>query len=337
MLAADRWYVRGVVLLLGSFVLLEIGLRVVLGLGSPPLMRADDRVGYVFQDNQTLTRFTNRVVINDYHQRSEPLRSAPDSSFTRILFLGDSVTWGGVLTDQSQTYPELIEPRLRRFCARPVEALNASAGSWGIPNLHAYAEKYGFFDSDAVVLQIGSHDLTQPKSTGEVVGTHPSYPDSNPSLATIELMDRYLIPRLDPYLPDLIDPPPETKPSPVPIHQVFRSNLDVFGRLVRSIHDRNIPVLVVHTPNRGEVAVPGGSASPNPYRQQFLQRADSLDVPVLNLATAWRDVSNVSSYYRDHVHLNENGNEALADTLSPLLHEHLPSHCERSLKSSRQQ
>jgi lysophospholipase L1-like esterase len=107
--------------------------------------------------------------------------------------------------------------------------------------------------------------------------------------------------------------------------------------LVRSIHDRNIPVLVVHTPNRGEVAVPGGSVSPNPYRQQFLQRAESLDVPVLNLASAWRGMSNVSSYYRDHVHLNENGNEALADTLSPLLHELLPSHCERSFMSSRQQ
>jgi lysophospholipase L1-like esterase len=142
-------------------------------------------------------------------------------------------------------------------------------------------------------------------------------------------VDRYLIPRLDPYLPDLSDPPPETKPSPVPTRQVFRSNLDVFSRLVRSIHDQNIPVLVVHTPNRGEVAVPGGSASPNPYRQQFIQRAESLDVPVLNLASAWRGMSNVSSYYRDHVHLNENGNEALADTLPSFLNRNLRTLCSR--------
>ncbi len=36
---------------------------------------------------------------------------------------------------------------------------NISAGSWGPGNWLAYAEEYGFFDADVIVLVISSHDI----------------------------------------------------------------------------------------------------------------------------------------------------------------------------------
>ena len=103
---------QGVAALLGLVVLVEFGLRLLLGLGAPPLLRADAEIGYLFRANQDLTRFTNHVHINQYHQRSEDVSLADSSRSARVLFLGDSVTWGGVLTDQSQTYPELFEDEM---------------------------------------------------------------------------------------------------------------------------------------------------------------------------------------------------------------------------------
>jgi lysophospholipase L1-like esterase len=318
----------GLCLLAGG---LELGLRAGLGLGTPPLLRADSTIGYVFQANQDTDRFTNRVRINAYHQRSEDLRTQPDSTFTRILFLGDSVTWGGVLTGQSETIPEATEGQLARRCTAPVEGLNASAGSWGIGNLKAYVERFGLFDSDIVVLQIGTHDLVQAKSTGEIVGRHPSYPNENPTLAIGELWGRYLWPWLEARLPEWggeasADRSASTAQSARPETR-FARNLDRLRAMVEAIRREKVPVVIVHTPNRGEVVGRTAGPAASERRRQFLAVADSLDVPVLNLARGWARRTGVDAFYRDHVHLNERGNNAVADTLARVLSRHVQSLC----------
>lgn len=326
--------------LVAALVVLEMGLRVGLGLGAPPLLRADSTVGYVFQANQDLHRFTNRVHINEYHQRSESLSSAPDSTVARLLFLGDSVTWGGVLTDQFETIPEEVERRVAQRCSRPVEALNASAGSWSVGNLNGYVEKYGLFDSDVVVLQIGTHDLTQPKSTSDVVGHHPSYPNENPTLALQELTVRYVWPRLRPYLPQWPGgggsvrqkPAPEPKPGP---KERLMQNLAYLRALLADIEEAGIPAVILHTPNRDEVAENGKSEA-STYRDRFLRVADSMDVPVLNLKQEWSGRPQARQLYRDYVHLNERGNAVVADTLSEMLSRYVGDLC-RSSGSSGQQ
>jgi lysophospholipase L1-like esterase len=312
-------------------VLLEAGLRVGLGLGTPPLLRADSTIGYVFRANQDTYRFTNRVHINGYHQRSEDLMTAPDSTFVRVLFLGDSVTWGGVLTDQSETIPEATEHRLARDCRQPVEALNASTGSWGLGNLHAYVDRFGLFKSDVVVLQIGTHDLTQATSDASVVGQDPSYPSENPWLATEELVDRYLWPRyIRPHLPVLGGAGSSRAAkasSKLGPDARFDRNLDHLRALVGRARAEAIPVVILHTPNRGEVVGRTKGAGSSSRRQQFLQVAESLDVPVLNLAQRWARRSGVGAFYRDHIHLNERGNAASADTLAGALREYVSGPC----------
>jgi len=217
-----------------------------------------------------------------------------------------------------------------------VEALNTSAGSWGIGNLKAYVDRFGLFHSDAVVLQIGTHDLLQTTSTSEVVGQHPSYPNKNPTLAVQELWERdlwprYLRPHLKPYLSWLRGKNDSGKTaskdhSKNPERQLAR-NLEQLRVLVNDIRAAQMPVVIVHTPNRGEVV----GRTDGPYlsekRRRFLELADSLRVPVLNLAELWARRSGVSDYYRDHVHLNERGNRALSDTLAGLLHEELGTLC----------
>jgi len=329
-----RYLWIGGVALCGLVLLLELGLRVGLGLRTPPLLRADSTIGYVFQANQETCRFTNRVHINAYHQRSGDLRQAPDSTFVRVLFLGDSVTWGGVLTDQSDTIPEEVEKRLAHRCEAPVEALNASAGSWGIGNLRAYVERYGLFESDVVVLQIGTHDLTQATSTSDVVGRHPAYPNENPTLAIEELFERYLWLRyIQPYMPEFgSSASSRTKDSSsTPTADArFSQNLDHLRALVADIRDANVPVVILHTPNRNEVTDQREAPPSSPRRQRFLRVADSLRVPVINLANRWASRLEVRALYRDHVHLNERGNAAAAKTLGAVLIRQTDSLCTKA-------
>lgn len=324
-------YLGGSLVLL--VLLLEMGLRIGLGLGTPPLVQADSTIGYLFQANQEMYRFGNRVHINEYHQRSEDLSEKPDTAIVRVLFLGDSVMWGGVLTDQSETISEETEATLGRRCDMPVEALNASAGSWGIGNLRAYVERFGILDSDAVVLQIGTHDLTQSKSTSEGIGNSPSLPNENYALAIKELIVHYLWPRLQSYLPEFAGGgggrvhSNASEAENADLEDRLTRNLASLRRLVNSIQETDARVLILHTPNREEVIQNGGGPIAPRRREQFLRVADSLDVPVLNLIDGWSRRANVRELYRDGVHVNEEGNRVIADTLASFLSGKYPQLC----------
>lgn len=309
--------------LVGIAIVVEIGLRLALGMGTPPLLQADGEIGYLFQVNQDLTRFTNRVHINGRHQRSEDFVLADSAQVARVLFLGDSITWGGVLTDQSQTYPELFEDELAQRCNQPAEALNASAGSWGVGNLRAYAERFGFFGSDLVVLQIGEGDLTQPTSDSSGVGNLCSLPRHPPTSAVGEFVECYgprIVSRVNQWISigeggneDQSDPNRQVETSPRDQRQ-FEENMRHLQDLVDSIQAAGIPMAIIYIPERGHI-VPGGSPPP-PLYERFREWIDQHDIPMLDLQERWEGDRNVRQYYRDYIHLNERGNAVLADRLS---------------------
>ncbi|MBD3560821.1 SGNH/GDSL hydrolase family protein, partial [Planktothrix sp. FACHB-1355] len=189
---AKYWIPASVV---GILITTEVTLRLALGLGNPVLVQADSDTGYRFQPNQKIFRFGKHIQYNQYSQRSEPITPEKPAGKLRILMLGDSVLNGGNPTDQSQIITELFEAKLSAS-GHPAEVLNASSGSWGIGNQLGYLRKFGTFNADAVILQIGTHDLTQPTSNSEIVGHHPSFPTHPPLLAIQEAWTRYAWPNL---------------------------------------------------------------------------------------------------------------------------------------------
>jgi lysophospholipase L1-like esterase len=291
----------------------ELLLRFSLGLASPPLLTADQEVGYLFQANQDLYRFGSRVHINSYHQRSEDISAEPDTSSFRVLFLGDSVTWGGVLIDQKNTYPEVFEDQAEKGCAKPVESLNASAGSWGVGNLRAYLEQFGTFESELVVFQVGSQDLLQGKSDSSPVGVHPSMPTERPMSAIQELVDRYLWPRYMKPLVSNVSFFSRVSASPMSGSlrrgSQFVENMQDLEWMIREVRRAGSRPIILHTPERWEVSKKRKSKRPKyeRYRGDFLKKIDSLGVPILNLKREWGKKDGMSSYYRDYIHMNKKG------------------------------
>ncbi|MEC4805047.1 MAG: SGNH/GDSL hydrolase family protein [Jaaginema sp. PMC 1079.18] len=291
-----------------SFILLEAGLRLFLGLGYPVLSMADAQTGYRFQPNQNRHRLGKKQQYNQYSQRSEAVvMPKPDRTF-RILMVGDSVLNGGTPTDQSQTISELLEGQLPAT-QKTVEVLNASAGSWGIGNQLGYLRKFGLFDSDILILQIGTHDLVQPQSQSDRVGHDPNYPDHLPFLATQELWQRYLWPRLQSRFW-------ETTPSEIPttedLEQQFQKNMADLQEIINLAQERSVMVYVLYTPNWVDVL-------PQPseplYKNQFLDFLKGLHVPVIDIQQAWANEPSrtVETYFRDSVHLTVAGHKAIAE------------------------
>lgn len=196
---------------------------------------------------------------------------------------------------------------------RPSEVLNASAGSWGIGNQLGYLHEFGTFQSDAVILQIGTHDLTQPTSTSAPVGHDPAFPTHPPLLAIQEALTRYAWPKVSGIF-ELSSPTEVSQTVSVEPEQQFKQNMESFKTIVALLRTKKIPVFVLFTPNQEDLV-------PTPhlpaYKSQFLKLLNSLQVPVLDTHTTWSTLptATVETYFRDSVHLSKLGNQAVGDLL----------------------
>lgn len=291
----------------------ELTFRLALGLGNPALLQADPNIGYYFQPNQEILRFGKHIRYNQYAQRSDPITPQKPAGTLRILMIGDSVLNGGNPTDQNQTISELLKTRLQN-AGYSAEVLNASAGSWGIGNQLSYLIEFGIFDSDAVILQIGTHDLLQRTSTSEAVGNSPYFPDHPPLLAIEEAWSRYVWPSLAATFQ--ISPAKGRFPPPAPAdpQKQFEQNMALLEKMISLVRSQNKPVFVLFTSDRQDL-VP--QTQTPPYKSEFFQFLKALQVPIIDSHAAWSNLpaDTVDRYFRDIVHLNERGNEAIANLL----------------------
>lgn len=295
-------------------IVVELVLRLALGLGSPVLFQADADIGYRYRPNQTVFRFGKTIKYNEYSQRSQPVTTPKPQDTLRILLIGDSIINGGTLTDQTQTISALFEARLATK-KQPVEVLNASAGSWAIGNQLAYLRKFGLFESEVVISQIGTDDLAQPTSTSDRVGHDPSYPDRPPLLAIQEALTRYILPRLAKLLPLNSPSPNVSRPSAQELDQQFQQNLQNLNALVTWVRTQKRPIFVLFTPNQNNL-VPRFNVPT--YKPEFLQLLNSLQVNVIDAHQAWSTLpkKTVETFYQsDGIHLTVAGNQAIADLL----------------------
>ena len=175
----------------------EIFARYYLGLGTPPLSMSHPSIEYLFKPNQDLHRFGNHFLTNQYGMRSETFSRKKNSNEFRVMVFGDSVVNGGNLTDHANLATTILKDKLSKILDKNVVVGNISAGSWGPGNWLAYAQEYGFFDADIIVLVISSHDyIDNPTFQPLDKNTHPT---TKPISAFIEGIERY-VPRYFPKI-----------------------------------------------------------------------------------------------------------------------------------------
>jgi hypothetical protein len=172
---------------------LEIGLRLGLGLGNPILFEPNVNYGYLPVPSQDVRRFGSHVVINHAGMRSAEFTDAKPDRTRRILFVGDSVSFGPTYVGQDDIFPTLVGVEMNRGTATRWESLNASAPGWAISNELGFIKSRGTFGADVVVLVINTGDLAQPFSVVDGTG---SFPYRRPPLALHEALFRYALPRL---------------------------------------------------------------------------------------------------------------------------------------------
>ena len=287
--------------------ILELTLRMLLGLGSPLLYRTDTHFGYFPKENQHLRRFFVEIDTNLFGMRSDPVPAMKASDEYRILFVGDSVPFGTTYVDQKAIFVEQIAARLGSDAAVPrVQVLNASAPGWAPSNELEFIRARGLYHADMVVLVYNTKDLTQPFA--RYYGS-PNFPLQNPPTAIGELWSRYLPPRIL-HAPVAADPGSTESEGPPSTNDAQRvlQTVEATRQLVSSQGARFV---ILFCP-----AVTADVRRYQPAWDQALLNlknwATQQSVPVLDMTTVL--TSHDAEYvYFDGIHLRQTGDQLVAD------------------------
>ncbi|MCC5626957.1 SGNH/GDSL hydrolase family protein [Nostoc sphaeroides CHAB 2801] len=292
----------------GLFVVVEIGLRSLFGFGNPLIYIGDEQIGYLLAPNQRTRRFGNRIEINEYSMRGNPLKKTPASSDLRVLLLGDSIANGGWWTDQTNTISTMMMRSLASSTSnyQEVEVLNASANSWGPRNELAYLEKFSNFNAQAVVLLINTDDLFATAPTSLPIGRDRNYPDSKPPLALVEVWQRYILKQ---------QPIPEIKAVQNEAGDRVGINLEAIAKIQALTRQSNSQFLLVMTPLLREVGEPGPRDYEIIARQRLNDFTKAQQINYIDFLAIFNSTTNPQGLYHDHIHLNLQGNKFVSEVM----------------------
>ena len=130
------------------------------GLGYPILYYANASYRFAVQPNQKQLRLRGASVTID----SKGLRSTrdwSDAAAAKILFIGDSVTWGGTYIDDADTFADGVCQRLTQASGKSYVCGNAGANQYGTDNMAERIRYKDFDDETALVVTLISDDTTR--------------------------------------------------------------------------------------------------------------------------------------------------------------------------------
>jgi hypothetical protein len=224
------------------------------------------------------------------------------------MVFGDSVVNGGVLTDQRDIATSILQRQLGLFLGRQVVVGNISAGSWGPPNMLAYAHRFGLFQADVVVIVVSSHDYADAPTFEPVVGVNPDFPSHRPWCATWEAITRYL-PR---YLPALTAKTNVKDAAvPAPSQKDIDESLGALGDLIRLAHHNGAKVVLAQHLSLAELP-PG---RPEKGHDAIAKVAHDGGIEPFDLEG--KDSS--AALFRDAIHPNQAGQALIAGRLLPAI------------------
>ena len=104
--------------------ILDIILQKKYGLGTPLIYNYSNIVGYKIKPNQKIKRLGSTIIINQEGMRSN---NWEENTKNKILFFGDSVTYGGSIVSNEDLFSEKVCKKIAKF-----KNANFSCGNFGV-------------------------------------------------------------------------------------------------------------------------------------------------------------------------------------------------------------
>jgi hypothetical protein len=176
------WFAYVVGLITVSIFILNVSISHLFGLGNPVIYDDNPIYGYRPLPNQEMIRLNGkRIKINNLGLRCNTDWDTLKEN--KILFLGNSVTYGGSYIDNDELFSTLVTKNTKQF-------IGASGGvnGWGIGNIHGLVIKNNFYPAKNYVSVLLEGDFHRGIST--IGGNY--FTTKKPYSAIHEVANHYL-------------------------------------------------------------------------------------------------------------------------------------------------
>ena len=268
-------------------------------LADPPAFEANAQYGYLMRPNQSASTRGHRFRINHAGLRGADFTLPKPNGVFRIVFLGDSITFGGGRIPDQDLFVNRAALILASSNHRQIEAINLSAPGWGIQNMAGYVATNGLLDADALVWVISSSDFRRPKSTLEENGFLEHKPWSRLIYATTHVF-RFARRSVDNGVPQRTDSDP------------LRQNAHTLRRTLSQISNNNVACVVIAVPAAYENAQ--SLADLNTFRSATA----SVSVPFTEVRPALQQ-HRPEEMFLDGVHLSVDGHKVVSEAIVAFL------------------
>ena len=321
--------------------IIELSLRPFFNLNrKTTIFEKDPDLGWRLRPNSNGIWGGVRVKINGKGLRGPELTHSKPPDVLRILYLGDSVTFGYTLDSYTETFPYVVEDRLEKTLSTEIQTINAGVGGYSTWQEYAYLSKQGIrYSPDLVVVSFVLNDVTEQLGLKKFGGSGEGYQLSRTAFtlsdwllnqSSIYHVARNISARIrfgadiqkaailkeTLYVRSLINPPDSPD-----IKRAWEITLNNLKRTFDFCEDRDIRVVMVIFPYAVQFENAGEEAIPQQILNQF---AIENGIPVIDLlpilsADMKRSKMKPEDYFVDDNHLSSFGSQVVGEIITDFI------------------
>lgn len=313
---------------------LELALKPFASSEATTIFTRDESLGWRLQPNAEGTWGGVPVKINGKGLRGPELPYEKPVDTSRILYLGDSVTFGFLIADDQATFPHQVGQILEARLSQPIETVNAGVGGYSPWQEYRYFAAEGLnYQPDLVIVSFVLNDVTEKFELLQFGGFWEGYQVTHTAFSQFDYWASrssilYFLKQAGVALRNrqqgaaLIQESLDVdmlalQPDNPDVQTAWQITLENLGAIFELAADRDIPVALVIFPYTFQFEDVQASAAP---QQGLTQYAVSQDIPVLDLLPLLSESMAVegvapSAYFLDDNHLSPLGASVVAEMI----------------------
>lgn len=275
------------------------------GLGNPIIYKTNLTYRYYPESNQKNQRQRNSIVsINDNHLRAVNNWSTPADH--RILFFGDSITYGGSYIDDHQLFSELVCVNLTKQTSKKYLCGNAGVNAYGVDNIANRIEFDNIDNEDWIIVTLIGADVFRSLQNISALPFFLQQPRHFPALQELAIHSAYN--SLNFFRGSNAENIDDTK---VALRSLYR-----LRDVLNAEAEKGKQVLLVVSPEKNELLTHKLGEGYKLIQQVFGDSNNrSFKMEMLNHLHKDR----ADAYYYDSAHLEVDGHKIYADAISELI------------------
>ncbi|MEM7028321.1 MAG: SGNH/GDSL hydrolase family protein [Chloroflexota bacterium] len=300
----------------------------------------DTDLGWRLRPNASGTWGGVPIKINGKGLRGPELDYAKRDGVFRILYLGDSVTFGFLIELDTDTFPYETETRLESSLDRELETINAGVGGYSPWQAHRFLTQEGLqYKPDLILYSFVLNDVTEKFDLARFGGTGQGYQVTHTAFSSLDHWATYSsvlyhLKRWGLSLRSQVDVQTMARlqekvdvqmlayqPHHADVQTAWQLTLENLDQIYRVTEQANIPFALVIFPFTFQFEDIDTLSSPQRILGHFAaERAvPTLDLLPLLAAKMMADDLPPEAYFFDEDHLSHYGSEVVADILVAFL------------------